>query len=148
MRALWETRTGAPHCQSRFRQQIAAIRQAVHDAVTYIVRSVLGGGDGGFSHVQFHCLDHDHGENVLRDLCEYELDLPPAAVEFIAAHAVAALALAQHVALLDTLLDYYPFIGNPLDRAPVSLRRDHAGVLAARLALDPGPRQRRSAADG
>ena len=57
------------------------------DPLTYIVKGVTGGYDGGFSHIQYYFHTHNYGENELRDLWEYELDLPQEAVDLIVAHA-------------------------------------------------------------
>lgn len=54
---------------------------------TYLVRSLLGGYDGGFSHIQFYFHNHNYGDIELRDLWEYELALPRDAVNLIVAHA-------------------------------------------------------------
>ncbi len=43
-------------------------------------------------------------------------------------------------ALLDTLLDYYQFIGNPMDKAPREIKAEYAKYLAARYAMEPGER--------
>lgn len=56
-------------------------------AIGYIVRSLLGGYDAGFSHIQFYFHEHSYGDTELRDLWEYKLDLPQRDVDFIVAHA-------------------------------------------------------------
>jgi hypothetical protein len=59
-----------------------------HDPATvYIVKSLTGGYDGGFSHVHFYFFNHNYGDNELRDLWEYRLDLPKDAVDGVVAHA-------------------------------------------------------------
>lgn len=218
-----------------------AIVERDDSAVTYILKSLAGGYDGGFSHIGFFFHNHNYGEIELRDLWEYELALPPQAVEFIVAHAWEVLgkrytyyffrencsfrmaelieivdgvrvvpdgapwvipqallqqlgrssldgqplvrrvtyhpsrqarfyekyrklsesevSLAESVVrgrvslegssfdghsllsrqkVLDVLLDYYQFVGNPLDKAPVELRKSYELVLAKRFDLDPG----------
>ncbi|MBV0933052.1 Lnb N-terminal periplasmic domain-containing protein [Marinobacterium weihaiense] len=55
--------------------------------LAYIVKGVTGGYDGGFSHIQYYFHTHNYGENELRDLWEYKLDLPQEAVDLIVAHA-------------------------------------------------------------
>ena len=55
--------------------------------VTYIAKSLTGGYDGGFSHIQFYFHNHNYGDVELRDLWEYKLDLPDHAVGLIVAHA-------------------------------------------------------------
>ena len=64
-----------------------AILTGHDDPVTYLAKSLAGGYDGGFSNVQFYYLDHNYGENELRDLWDYQLELPADAVELIVAHA-------------------------------------------------------------
>ncbi len=55
--------------------------------VTYIVKSLTRGYDAGFSHIHFYFHNHNYGDNELRDLWEYRLDLPHEAVNLIVAHA-------------------------------------------------------------
>lgn len=57
------------------------------DPVSYILNGVFGGYEGGFSHIQFYVHNHNYGENELRDLWEYQLDLSPQEVSFLTAHA-------------------------------------------------------------
>ncbi len=57
------------------------------DTLTYIFKSVLGGYDGGFSHIHFYFHNHNYGDIELRDLWEYKLDLPQDAVDLVVAHA-------------------------------------------------------------
>lgn len=207
----------------------------------YIVHSLTGGYDGGFSHIQFYFHNHNYGDIELRDLWEYRLELPRAAVERIVAHAwevlgkrytyhffrlncayrmaellevvdgidiipdrtpwvipqalirkvgntrhegkpllaevihypsrqsrfyarhrdldgeeAALLAdlvhrretfqgermrkrtVASQQAIIDTAIDYYQFIGSPLDKAEPALREAHASALSARYQLPPG----------
>lgn len=52
----------------------------------YIARGAMGGFDAGFSHIQYYFHDHQYGDVELRDLWEYELDLPPEDVAMIVAH--------------------------------------------------------------
>jgi hypothetical protein len=54
--------------------------------LSYLVKSVLGGYDGGFSHIHFYYFNNNYGEIELRDLWEYQLALPPEAVKLIVAH--------------------------------------------------------------
>ena len=63
-----------------------AITNKSDSAVTYIVKSVMGGYDGGFSHINFYFHDHNYGDVELRDLWEYRLKLPEPAVNMIVAH--------------------------------------------------------------
>lgn len=64
---------------------------AIHDGrdnpVSYIVKGIFGGYDAVFSHIDFYYHNHQYGENELRDLWEYQLDLPKDRVDFIVAHA-------------------------------------------------------------
>ncbi|WP_188434456.1 Lnb N-terminal periplasmic domain-containing protein [Halopseudomonas salina] len=64
-----------------------AIVENDDDPVTYIFKGIFGGYDGGFSHINFYFHNHNYGENELRDMWEYQLDLPPDAVELVTAHA-------------------------------------------------------------
>lgn len=64
-----------------------AIGTSDDDPVTYIVKGVFGGYEGGFSDIQYYFHNHNYGENELRDLWEYRLDLPPKAVALVVAHA-------------------------------------------------------------
>lgn len=64
-----------------------AILEKHDDPVTYLFKSVTGGYEAGFSHIQFYFHDHNYGENELRDMWEYRLDLPQEAVDLIVAHA-------------------------------------------------------------
>jgi len=64
-----------------------AIDTAGDDPVSYIVKGVLGGYDGGFSEIGYYFHENNYGENELRDLWEYRLSLPQAQVDLIVAHA-------------------------------------------------------------
>lgn len=211
------------------------------DIFTYIVKCILGGYDGGFSHIQFYFHNHNYGDIELRDLWEYRLDLPQDAVDLVVAHAWEVLGqrytyhffhhncayrmaeilevvdglkiipenwpwiipqamietlgqskykdkpLLESVsylpsrqsryydkylnlsqqdagmlkdladgklsleeqtfqnlpvlskqALLDALLDYYQFVGNPLDNAPKETQQEYVNALSARYQLPPG----------
>lgn len=57
------------------------------DPFSYIVKGIAGGYDGGFSPVDFYVHNANYGENELRDLWEYRLNLPPAEVRYIVSHA-------------------------------------------------------------
>jgi hypothetical protein len=52
----------------------------------YIAKGILGGYDGGFSHVGFYFHSHNYGDHELRDLWEYKLDLNQTDVDFIVKH--------------------------------------------------------------
>ena len=217
------------------------------DPFTYLVKSVFGGYDGGFSHIHFYFHNHNYGDNELRDLWEYQLDLPQDAVDLVVAHAwevlgkrytyhffrrncayrmaellqiidgleiipenrpwivpqalIEKLAVAKHQdrpvlasvsylpsrqsrfyekylslspqevgllkklvagkhsfqeqtfqalptpskqALLDALLDYYQFVGNPLAKAPRETREEYVNALSARYQLEAGSPEIRS----
>ena len=55
--------------------------------IFYIVKGITGGYDGGFSTIEFYFHDKNYGENELRDLWEYKLNLPTEKIEFIISHA-------------------------------------------------------------
>jgi len=57
------------------------------DPVTYMVKGVLGGYEGGFSEIQYDFHAKNYGELELRDIWEYELLLSEDEVNFIVAHA-------------------------------------------------------------
>ena len=57
------------------------------DPVSYIFNGVLGGYEGGFTHIQYYFHNHNYGENELRDLWEYELNLSQAETALLTAHA-------------------------------------------------------------
>ncbi len=63
-----------------------AILDKHDDPVTYIFKSVSGGYEAGFSHIHFYFHEHNYGDNELRDMWEYQLDLPQEAVNLIVAH--------------------------------------------------------------
>lgn len=64
-----------------------AILEGRVDPLSYIVKGILGGYDGGFSQIEYYFHQHNYGETELRDLWEYQLDLPPEDVQLIALHA-------------------------------------------------------------
>lgn len=57
------------------------------DPVSYILKGIFGGYEGGFSEVQYHFHRHQYGDEELRDLWEYELNLSPEEVAFVVGHA-------------------------------------------------------------
>lgn len=57
------------------------------DPASYIVKSLFGGYDGGFSLARYHFHTRNYGELELRDLWEYELNLSKDEVNFVIAHA-------------------------------------------------------------
>jgi hypothetical protein len=63
------------------------IENGTDDPLTYIVKGIFGGYDGGFSEIAYYFHRNQYGEIELRDLWEYELDLTPDEVTFVAAHA-------------------------------------------------------------
>lgn len=64
-----------------------AIGTSQDDPLSYIVKGVAGGYDGGFSPVEFYFHNTNYGENELRDLWEYRLNLPAAELRYILSHA-------------------------------------------------------------
>lgn len=63
-----------------------AIETGDDNPVFYIIKGVSGGYDGGFSPVDYFFQDANYGENELRDLWEYRLNLSQDEIRFIAAH--------------------------------------------------------------
>ncbi|MEH6446959.1 MAG: DUF4105 domain-containing protein [Oceanospirillaceae bacterium] len=55
--------------------------------IPYILKGLFGGYDAGFSHIQYYFHDHNYGENELRDLWEYEINLTPAELGLVLGHA-------------------------------------------------------------
>lgn len=55
--------------------------------VQYIVKALVGGYDGGFSQIDFFYHDATYTEHEFRDLWEYRLELAPAEIRFLTAHA-------------------------------------------------------------
>ncbi|MYN04861.1 DUF4105 domain-containing protein [Pseudoduganella sp. DS3] len=55
--------------------------------VSYIVKGLTGGYDGGFSPIEFYFHDATYGETELRDMWEYRLALPEHALRLVVAHA-------------------------------------------------------------
>ncbi|MFT5351497.1 MAG: hypothetical protein ACI9MF_002320 [Gammaproteobacteria bacterium] len=55
--------------------------------VAYIFKGIFGGYDSGFSDMKYYFHDHNYGENELRDMWEYQLDLTADEVAFVVAHA-------------------------------------------------------------
>ena len=54
--------------------------------VSYIFKGLLGGYNAGFSDIKYYFHDHNYGDNELRDLWEYELDLSEQEVALLVAH--------------------------------------------------------------
>ena len=63
-----------------------AIDTSRDDPLSYIVKGIFGGYDGGFSEIGYYFHENNYGENELRDLWEYRLVLPQAQVDLIVAH--------------------------------------------------------------
>jgi len=55
-------------------------------AIPYILKGLIGGYNGGFSHIQYYFHDYNYGENELRDLWEYQLNLEQEEVNLILGH--------------------------------------------------------------
>lgn len=54
--------------------------------IPYIFKGIFGGYDSGFSHVQYYYHNHNYGENELRDLWGYELNLSDFQRDLIIGH--------------------------------------------------------------
>lgn len=52
----------------------------------YVIKGLVGSYDAGFTHHQYFYHSHNYGQNELRNLWEYELDIGPSDVELILAH--------------------------------------------------------------
>ena len=63
-----------------------AIVEDGEDPVSYIIKGLFGGYNGGFSHAEYYFHNQNYGELELRDLWEYELDLTSEQVDFVLAH--------------------------------------------------------------
>lgn len=59
---------------------------ANENMLIYIGKGIFGGYDSSFTHQQYFYHSHNYGESELRDLWEYELDLPRDALELLIAH--------------------------------------------------------------
>lgn len=57
------------------------------DPIRYIFKGIFGGYIGGFSEVAYYFHNNNYGENELRDLWEYQLNLSQEDVRIIVAHA-------------------------------------------------------------
>ncbi|ATI03455.1 MULTISPECIES: DUF4105 domain-containing protein [Cycloclasticus] len=57
------------------------------DPVTYILKGIFGGYDGGFSQTDYYFHNRNYGELELRDIWEYEINFEQREVNFIVAHA-------------------------------------------------------------
>ncbi len=55
--------------------------------VVYIFKGIFGGYEAGFSQIQYYFHNENYGEIELRDMWEYELNLPQEDVDFLVAHA-------------------------------------------------------------
>jgi hypothetical protein len=64
-----------------------AILEGRIDPLSYVVKGIVGGYDGGFSDIEYYFHNHNYGETELRDLWEYQLDLPPEHARLIVNHA-------------------------------------------------------------
>ncbi|SEL34169.1 protein of unknown function [Colwellia chukchiensis] len=59
---------------------------ANEDPISYIVKGVVGGYEGRFSHSKHYYHSQNYLENELRDLWEYQLNLEQADFQFLVAH--------------------------------------------------------------
>ncbi|MBQ0841242.1 MAG: DUF4105 domain-containing protein [Gammaproteobacteria bacterium] len=57
------------------------------DPISYIVKGILGGYDGGFSQTDYYFHNHNYGELELRNIWEYEINFSQSEVDLIVAHA-------------------------------------------------------------
>jgi hypothetical protein len=64
-----------------------AITKQQDDPVSYIIKGIAGGYEGGFSPIDYYFHDATYGEDELRDMWEYRLALPEPATRLIIAHA-------------------------------------------------------------
>lgn len=64
-----------------------AILEGRTDPLSYIVKGIFGGYDGGFSQIGYYFHNHNYGETELRDLWEYPLELSPDDTRLIVNHA-------------------------------------------------------------
>tara|TARA_B110000858_G_scaffold123794_2_gene141175 strand:+ start:3972 stop:4958 length:987 start_codon:yes stop_codon:yes gene_type:complete len=55
-------------------------------SLPYIFKGLFGGYRGGFSHIQYYYHDYNYGENELRNLWEYELNLSQEEVNLVLGH--------------------------------------------------------------
>ena len=55
--------------------------------IVYILKGLFGGYDAGFSHIQYYFHNHNYGENELRDMWEYELELNNDQLNLVMGHA-------------------------------------------------------------
>lgn len=81
-------RTSAPWTELQdLTINFGAIETQHDDPVSYIVKGVSGGYDGGFSSIEYYVHRSQYGEVELRDLWDYELNLQPHEVDLVNAHA-------------------------------------------------------------
>lgn len=82
-----------PHAEGNWTElqdltiNFGAIETQHDDPLSYIVKGVSGGYDGGFSSIEYYVHRSQYGEVELRDLWDYELNLYPDEVEMVTAHA-------------------------------------------------------------
>lgn len=63
-----------------------AVETGGDNPLFYVIKGVIGGYDGGFSPVDYFFHDANYGENELRDLWEYRLNLSAHETRFVTAH--------------------------------------------------------------
>jgi len=63
-----------------------AIETRGDDPLSYIFKGIFGGYDALFSTADFYVHENNYGENELRDLWEYQLELPREDVNFVVDH--------------------------------------------------------------
>lgn len=63
-----------------------AVVPDAENPVTYIFKGIFGGYIGGFSEVDYYFQNNNYGENELRDLWEYQLNLKSDSTQLVVAH--------------------------------------------------------------
>ncbi|MCO4757119.1 MAG: DUF4105 domain-containing protein [Oceanospirillaceae bacterium] len=63
-----------------------AVVPDAENPITYIFKGIFGGYIGGFSEVDYYFQNNNYGENELRDLWEYQLNLKSDSTQLVVAH--------------------------------------------------------------
>ncbi|WIO75152.1 DUF4105 domain-containing protein [Porticoccaceae bacterium LTM1] len=84
---LNSTQSGKPTKLEDVTVNYGAIVPAGEGPLPYIFKGLFGGYDAGFSHIQYYFHNHNYGENELRDMWEYELNLTPSELDLVLGHA-------------------------------------------------------------
>lgn len=64
-----------------------AVVPDAENPITYIYKGIVGGYEGGFSEVGYYFHQNNYGDNELRDMWEYELNISAQDTALISAHA-------------------------------------------------------------